>query len=128
MTSTILDRIVAATQRDLAERSARVTLAALRAAAATAPDPRPFAAALRPEHGASARLIAEVKRASPSKGLLAADFDPAAQASAYVHGGAAAISVLTEPNFFRGSLDHLRAVRAAADVPVLRKDFLVDPY
>src|SRR6185312_4167030 len=86
------------------------------------------AAALRPLPGGPARLIAEVKRASPSKGLLAAQFDPVAQATAYAAGGAAAISVLTEPRYFLGALEHLSAVRAAVDVPVLRKDFLLDPY
>ncbi len=100
----------------------------MRERATAAPPPRSFAAALRPEAGGPARLIAEVKRASPSKGLLAERFDPVAQARAYAAGGAAAISVLTEPDFFLGSLDHLRAVRAAVDAPVLRKDFLLDPY
>jgi indole-3-glycerol phosphate synthase/phosphoribosylanthranilate isomerase len=128
MTNSILDRIVAATQHDLAERRARIPLAALRVQAAAAPDPRPFAVALRPEIGAPARLIAEVKRASPSKGLLAETFDPVAQARAYEAGGAAAMSVLTEPHFFQGSLVHLRDVRAAVGIPLLRKDFLVDPY
>ncbi|MDE3228480.1 MAG: indole-3-glycerol phosphate synthase TrpC, partial [Chloroflexota bacterium] len=75
-----------------------------------------------------ARLIAEVKRASPSKGLLAERYDPVAQARAYAAGGAAAISVLTEPRYFLGALEHLTAVRAAVAVPVLRKDFLLDPY
>ncbi len=125
---TILDRIVAATREDLIERQARIPLEKLRAQVATAPKPYPFAQALRPNAGAPARLIAEVKRASPSKGLIAETFDPVAQARAYAAGGAAAISVLTEPSFFKGSLDHLRDVRAAVDIPVLRKDFLVEPY
>jgi indole-3-glycerol phosphate synthase/phosphoribosylanthranilate isomerase/anthranilate synthase/indole-3-glycerol phosphate synthase/phosphoribosylanthranilate isomerase len=128
MSETFLERITAATRHDLAERMARVPLDALRARAAEAPPPRDFTAALRPvAPDGPARLIAEIKRASPSKGLLAADFDPVARARDYARGGAAAISVLTEPHFFQGALDHLTAVRAAVDVPVLRKDFLLDP-
>jgi indole-3-glycerol phosphate synthase/phosphoribosylanthranilate isomerase len=144
MTESILARFVAATRADLAERQARIPLEELRAQAALAPAPQSFAAALRPAPpfdfdamraaalrpapGAPARLIAEIKRASPSKGVIAAAFDPVAQAQAYERGGAAAISVLTEPHFFQGSLEHLRAVRAAVKLPVLRKDFIVDPY
>jgi indole-3-glycerol phosphate synthase/phosphoribosylanthranilate isomerase len=125
---TFLERIVAATRADLAERQARVPLEDLRSQAADAPPPRSFAAALRPAAGGPARLIAEVKRASPSRGLLAERFDPVARAGAYATGGAAAISVLTEPHFFRGALEHLTAVRQAVNLPVLRKDFLLDPY
>ncbi|HEX8997243.1 MAG TPA: indole-3-glycerol phosphate synthase TrpC [Ktedonobacterales bacterium] len=125
---TFLERIVASTRAELAERRARVPLEQLRAQAAEAPTPRDFAGALRAQPGGPAHVIAEVKRASPSKGLLAERFDPVAQASAYATGGAAAISVLTEPRYFLGSLEHLAAVRAAVDVPVLRKDFLLDPY
>jgi indole-3-glycerol phosphate synthase/phosphoribosylanthranilate isomerase len=123
-----LERIVAATRAHLDERRQQTSLDALRALASAAPPPRAFSEALRPTVGGSARLVAEVKRASPSKGLLAGQFDPVARARAYAAGGAAAISVLTEPDFFQGSLDHLRAVRAAVDVPVLRKDFLLDSY
>ena len=126
--ATFLERIVAATRAHLDERRQQTPLDAIRALASEAPPPRSFAEALRPQAGGSARLIAEVKRASPSKGLLAERFDPVAQARAYAAGGAAAISVLTEPDFFYGSLDHLRAVRAMVDSPVLRKDFLLDPY
>jgi indole-3-glycerol phosphate synthase/phosphoribosylanthranilate isomerase/anthranilate synthase/indole-3-glycerol phosphate synthase/phosphoribosylanthranilate isomerase len=128
MAKSILDQIVAMTRTDLAKRRAHVPLEAIRAQAALAPQPRHFAAALRPRLGGPARLIAEIKRASPSKGLIAGTFDPVAQARAYELGGAAAISVLTEPHFFQGSLEHLRAVRAAVTPPVLRKDFIVDPY
>jgi indole-3-glycerol phosphate synthase/phosphoribosylanthranilate isomerase/anthranilate synthase/indole-3-glycerol phosphate synthase/phosphoribosylanthranilate isomerase len=95
---------------------------------AIAAPPLPFAAALRPGDLGPARLIAEVKRASPSKGLLVEDLDPAAQAEAYADGGAAAISVLTEPHFFLGSLDDLAAVRRAVELPLLRKDFVLDEY
>lgn len=125
---TFLERIVASTRLELAERQARVSLEAMRERAAEAPAPRDFAAALRARIGGTARLIAEVKRASPSKGMLAEQFEPVAQATAYAAGGAAAISVLTEPRYFLGSLEHLSAVRAAVGIPVLRKDFLLDPY
>ncbi len=74
------------------------------------------------------RIIAECKRRSPSKGILRKDYDPAAHAAAYARAGAAAISVLTEPTFFDGSLEHLEQVRAAVDVPLLRKDFIVTEY
>jgi indole-3-glycerol phosphate synthase len=97
-------------------------LGALRARAASVPPPPPFGAAL------GGGIIAEVKRASPSRGVIAADRDAVAQARAYVDGGAAAISVLTEPVHFLGSLDDLAAVAAAVPAPVLRKDFVVDPY
>lgn len=97
-------------------------LAALRERAAAAPTPPPFAAVL------GGGVIAEVKRASPSRGVIAAGRDAVAQARAYVDGGAAAISVLTEPVHFHGTLDDLACVAAAVPVPVLRKDFVVDPY
>lgn len=128
MSESFLERITSATRHNLASRMERVPLDEVRARATAAPPPRDFAAALCPVPAGPARLIAEIKRASPSKGLLATDFDPVARARAYAAGGAAAISVLTEPHFFQGSLDHLSAVRAAVDVPVLRKDFLLDPY
>src|SRR5690242_13178798 len=128
MAETFLERIVAATRAELAARQARIPLDVLRARDATASAPRDFAAALRPNPGGPARLIAEIKRASPSKGLLAESFDPVAQACAYATGGATAISVLTEPRFFLGSLDHLTAVRSAVDIPILRKDFILDEY
>jgi len=102
--------------------------AALRAAAASAPEPRNLAWALRgyaSEDGVA--VIAEVKHASPSAGTIATDPDPVVQAMAYDTGGAAAISVLTEPTHFAGSLQDLRAIRAAVEHPVLRKDFLVHP-
>jgi indole-3-glycerol phosphate synthase / phosphoribosylanthranilate isomerase len=126
--ATFLARIIAATREELAARMAQTSLDELRARVADAPAPRDFAAALRPAPGGPARLIGEVKRASPSKGLLAERFDPVGLARAYEAGGAAAISVLTEPRYFLGSLEHLAAVRASVGLPVLRKDFLLDPY
>jgi indole-3-glycerol phosphate synthase len=111
------------------ERNKRETpLAELEAQAKAAPFPLNLSGAL---WGDRVRLIAEVKKASPSKGLLAEHYDPVAQATVYADNGAAAISVLTEVDHFQGSLDHLRAVRqavGASGVPVLRKDFLYDPY
>ena len=121
----ILERIVAATTALTAQRRAELPLAGLARLAAAQPAPRDFLAALR-QPGIS--VIAEIKRASPSKGLLRADLDPAALAAVYAAHGAAAISVLTEPNCFQGSLADLAAARAAVTLPLLRKDFIVDPY
>lgn len=121
----VLDEIVVGVRADLAQRRAATAEADLRAALADVDPPRDPMPALR---APGSSVIAEVKRRSPSKGDLADIPDPAALASAYAAGGAAAISVLTEQRRFGGSLDDLRAVRAAVDVPLLRKDFLVDPY
>jgi indole-3-glycerol phosphate synthase len=123
----LLRAIVAATRRVTAVRREREPLDRLEARAARkAPHGHRFAAAL----GAAGRVnvIAECKRRSPSKGVLAGSYDPAAIARQYELGGAAAVSVLTEPTFFDGALDHLAAVRAAVSLPVLRKDFVVDEY
>ncbi|HWJ08928.1 MAG TPA: indole-3-glycerol phosphate synthase TrpC [Nocardioides sp.] len=122
---TVLDEIVAGVREDLARRQASVTETDLRAALADAPAPRDPMPHLR---GAGSSVIAEVKRKSPSKGELADIPDPALLAKEYAAGGAAAISVLTEQRRFGGSLDDLRAVRAAVDVPLLRKDFIVTEY
>ncbi|MCU1383439.1 MAG: Indole-3-glycerol phosphate synthase [Acidobacteria bacterium] len=123
----LLETIVAATRRIVEVRQAEEPLARLaeRAAAMPARGGR-FHAALSNLDGVN--VIAECKRRSPSKGVLRADYDPVAIAAGYAAAGAAAISVLTEPTFFDGSLDHLRAVRAAVDVPLLRKDFVVSEY
>jgi indole-3-glycerol phosphate synthase len=121
----VLDDIVDGVRRDLAEREAAVPLAELRAALADVDAPRDPMPALR---APGSSVIAEVKRRSPSKGDLAEIPDPAALAVEYAAGGAAAISVLTEERRFGGSLDDLRAVRAAVDVPLLRKDFIVSSY
>lgn len=121
----VLDEIVAGVREDLAAREAATPLADVRAALADvdpARDPMPHFRA------AGSSVIAEVKRRSPSKGALADIPDPAVLASAYARGGAAAISVLTEQRRFGGSLDDLRAVRAAVETPILRKDFIVSGY
>jgi len=122
-----LETIVADTRRRVAEAAARVPLDTLREAAESVQTTRrSFAAAVSKPDGV--RVIAEIKRASPSKGLLRPTLDPAALARAYAAGGAAALSVLTEPTYFLGSPDDLQAARAATSLPVLRKDFILDPY
>ncbi|BCX05046.1 MAG: indole-3-glycerol phosphate synthase [Candidatus Roseilinea sp.] len=114
---------------ELPQRKRQMPLAEMRRLAETTDAPaRDFAAALRRADGRVA-LIAEIKRASPSKGELArGEFQPVALARAYAANGASAVSVLTDERFFKGSLDHLRQVRAATDLPLLRKDFILDPY
>jgi indole-3-glycerol phosphate synthase len=129
MTTTpdLLAAIVAATQKITEVRRQKESLAALeRRAAACAPRGKEFLSALS-QVGRS-NVIAECKRRSPSRGVLAAHYDPVAIARQYETGGAAAISVLTEPTFFDGELEHLAAVRQAVTLPLLRKDFIVDEY
>jgi indole-3-glycerol phosphate synthase len=123
---TILQQIVATKQTEVQEAKARVPEAELRAQLDDAPPPRDFLAAL--DGQGTIRLIAEVKKASPSRGVIRADFDPPAIARIYQQHGAAAISVLTDAPYFQGCLDYLRQVRAAVTVPVLRKDFIIDEY
>jgi indole-3-glycerol phosphate synthase len=124
--STILDQIVAGKRREVEARRERVPLAELRRRLDDAPPVRDFRAAL--ERGPGLGVIAEVKKASPSAGVLRADFDPVALARAYERGGADAVSVLTDEPHFQGRLEDLSAVRAAVQPPVLRKDFILDPY
>lgn len=123
----VLEAIVAATRARVARARARRPAAELvRAAGARTPDAQAFVAALaRP---ARVNIIAECKRRSPSRGVLRAAYDPAAIARSYTKAGAAAVSVLTEPAFFDGSLDHLADVREATPLPLLRKDFVIDAY
>lgn len=128
-TPDILKRILARKAEEIAERSQRVGLRELGERIEGMPPPRPFAAALRARIGqGGAAVIAEMKRASPSRGLLREDFDPAAIARAYEQAGAAALSVLTDCDFFQGADEHLRTARAASTLPVLRKDFTIDAY
>ncbi len=121
----VLREIVAHKAQELAGRRHRIPLDQLRGRAAAADPPRPFLAAIR---GPRIRLIAEVKGASPSAGTIRRAFDPAAIARGYEAAGAAAISVLTDARYFRGADAHLAEVRQAVGVPVLRKDFVIDPY
>jgi indole-3-glycerol phosphate synthase len=123
---TVLDSIVAYKRQEVAAARGRLPEAELARRAAEAPPARDFRAALT--RGPDVRLIAEVKKASPSAGVLRADFDPAALARAYADSGADCVSVLTDEPSFGGHLRHLEAVRAAVDLPLLRKDFLLDPY
>lgn len=120
----ILDRIVAAKREELEKAKRRRPLTALQQSPHYNEPRRDFLAALaRPR-----AIIAEIKKASPSKGVIRAEFDPVAIARSYVAHGAAALSVLTEEKFFQGRLDHLAAIRGAVTVPLLRKDFLFDEY
>jgi indole-3-glycerol phosphate synthase len=132
MTSTVespdvLAAIVAATRKILEIRVSHTAIHTMESrAAAVEPRRRMFGEALA--RSASVNVIAECKRRSPSRGVLTADYDPAAIARSYERAGAAAISVLTEPTFFDGSLDHLALVRSAANLQILRKDFILDRY
>ena len=125
----ILQRILA-TKRDEVQRAReRTPLATLLEIARSAPPPRDFAAALRVRIAAGRpAVIAEVKKASPSKGVLRADFDPAAIARSYASHGAACLSVLTDVQYFQGAPEYLQLARAASGLPVLRKDFIIDDY
>jgi indole-3-glycerol phosphate synthase len=126
--STILDTIVQDKKKELAEAKQKTPFETLKFRVKNLPPVRDFTSALTAAHQSSVRIIAEVKKASPSKGILCKQFDPVAIARAYGDGGAAAVSVLTEKNYFQGSLAYLRAIKEAIPLPVLRKDFIFDPY
>ena len=124
--SDVLARIMAYKRQEVAAAREARSWAEIEAAAHASPLPRGFARTI--EQAMAPALIAEIKRASPSKGLIRADFDPPALARAYGEGGAACLSVLTDAPYFQGHEDYLVAARAACNLPVLRKDFMVDPW
>ena len=127
--SDILSRILAAKAEEVAAARAAVSLQAMRDRALAAPPPRDFVGALRAKIARDgAAVIAEIKRASPSRGLLRADFDPAAIGRSYAAHGATCLSVLTDRQFFQGAPEHLSAAREASGLPALCKDFTLDPY
>ena len=127
--SDILNKILSVKQAEVAAAKRTEPLEALRAAAECAPPARDFVGALRAKIAAGKpAVIAEIKKASPSKGVLRAEFHPAEIAASYAEHGAACLSVLTDKDFFQGSAAYLRAARAACALPVLRKDFMIDPY
>lgn len=125
----ILQRILAVKAQEISVAQAQVSLPQMQAAARAAAPARDFAGALRAKIAAGKpAVIAEVKKASPSKGVLREHFDPAAIAATYERHGAACLSVLTDSQFFQGKLDDLKAARGACKLPVLRKDFMMDSY
>lgn len=128
-TPDILRKILARKTEEIAERSARVSARALSDLAATLPPPRDFVAALQSKiHAGRPAVIAEIKKASPSQGVIRADFRPAEIAASYARAGAACLSVLTDVDFFQGADDYLKQARGACALPVLRKDFVIDAY
>ena len=127
--SDILEKILATKREEIAAARQAEPLETLREAAEWLPPARDFVSALRAKAAAGqAAVIAEIKKASPSKGVIRPDFRPAEIATSYATGGAACLSVLTDKNYFQGAPEYLKAARDACDLPVLRKDFMIDPY
>jgi indole-3-glycerol phosphate synthase len=125
---TVLEKILARKAEEVAERRARASFAEVEAAARAADPVRGFARALQQRVAQKPAVIAEVKKASPSKGVLRENFVPAEIARSYEAGGAACLSVLTDIDFFQGADEYLQQARAACSLPVIRKDFMIDPY
>lgn len=127
--SDILQKILQTKQQEIQERSAQISLAQLKEQATHAEPVRGFLRSMQTKIQAQqAAVIAEIKKASPSKGVIRADFDPPAIAQSYAQAGAACLSVLTDAQYFQGHEDYLKAARAACTLPVIRKDFIIDPY
>lgn len=125
----ILQRILQTKQQEIAERSAQRSLAQVQELAMAADPVRGFLRAMQSKiQAGQAAVIAEIKKASPSKGIIRADFDPPSIAQSYARGGAACLSVLTDKLYFQGHENYLQAARAACTLPVIRKDFMIDPY
>lgn len=127
--SDILNKILATKAEEIAAAQAKLPLSEVQKLAAQQPPARDFVAAIRNKIAAGkAAVIAEIKKASPSKGVIREDFRPAEIAASYEQGGAACLSVLTDEQYFQGCADYLKQARAACTLPVLRKDFMIDPY
>lgn len=127
--SDILQKILQTKQQEIQERSAQISLAQLKEQATHAEPVRGFLRSMQTKIQAQqVAVIAEIKKASPSKGVIRADFDPPAIAQSYAQAGAACLSVLTDAQYFQGHEDYLKAARAACNLPVIRKDFIIDPY
>jgi indole-3-glycerol phosphate synthase len=127
--SDILNKILATKREEIAAAQALIPLAQMKALAVEQPPARDFVGAIRAKIAAGKpAVIAEIKKASPSKGVLREDFRPAEIAASYEQGGAACLSVLTDARYFQGSAEYLKQARAACSLPVLRKDFIIDPY